>query len=141
LVARTWLRIKVDLLGGRGERCDPAPGGVLIVGPRHTFELFAESINAAFARWDLSHLDEFELPDGRKIGFPDDEYAPGLVWLNHAKLRVAREVKPGDEFSYTFDFGDDWEHRCVVEKTKADPLEDYGIVPPGPVAIGLGLDP
>jgi hypothetical protein len=70
-VAGTWLRIKVDLLGGRGERCEPTPSRVFIVGPRHTFELFADAINAAFARWDLSHLHEFELLDGRKIASGD----------------------------------------------------------------------
>ena len=136
-MARTWLRIQVDLLGGRGHRLDPTPGRVFIVGPGQTFEQFADAINSAFARWDRAHLHEFELPDGRKIGYPDDEYAPDLVWLDHAKLRVMREVKPGDEFAYVFDFGDGWQHRCVVAPNKADPVEEYGIVP-GPVATGGG---
>jgi len=141
-VARTWLRIKVDLLGGRGSRCEPTPGRVFVVGPGHTFAQFAEAIDAAFARWDLSHLHEFELSDGRRIGFADEEYGPELVWLDHAKLKVTREVKPGDEFSYTFDFGDNWQHRCVADLTKADPVEEYGIVAPGPVAIwGWGWIP
>ena len=141
-MARTWLRIKVELLGGRGNRLDPTPGRVFIVAPGHSFEQFAKAIDAAFARWDLSHLHEFELPDGRKIGYPDDEFAPDLVWLDHAKLKVAREVKPGDEFTYTFDLGDNWEHRCLVDEPKADPLEEYGIVPCGPVAIwGWGWIP
>jgi Plasmid pRiA4b ORF-3-like protein len=141
-VARTWLRIRVDLLGGCDIECDPPPGRVFIVGPSHTFEQFAEAIDAAFARWDLSHLHEFELGDGRKIGYPDDEYAPELVWLDHAQLKVARETKPGDEFTYTFDFGDNWEHRCVVESEKADPTEEYGLVPPAPVPIwGWGWIP
>jgi hypothetical protein len=55
------LRIRVDLLGGRGIELDPTPGRVMIVGPSHTFEQFAESIDSAFARHDLSHLHEFEL--------------------------------------------------------------------------------
>jgi hypothetical protein len=136
------LRIKVNLLGGRGNRLDPTPGRVFILAPGHTFEQFAQAIDAAFARWDLSHLHEFELADGRKIGYPDDEFAPDLVWLDHAKLKVAREVKSGEEFIYTFDLGDNWEHRCVVYEPKADPLEEYGIVPPGPVAIwGWGWIP
>jgi hypothetical protein len=41
-----------------------------------------------------------------------------LVWLDHARLNVAREVKPGDELSYGFDLGDNWEHRCLVYETK-----------------------
>lgn len=89
-MARTWLRIQVDLLGGRGIDCDPTPGRVFIVGPAHTFEQFAHAINAAFARWDLSHIHQFELTDGRLIGYPDDTHAPDLVWLDHAKLKVAR---------------------------------------------------
>lgn len=69
-MARTWLRIRVDLLGGGGLVCDPPPGRIFIVGPSHTFEQFAEAINVAFARWDLSHLHVFELADERLIGFP-----------------------------------------------------------------------
>lgn len=130
------------MLGGCGIECDPPPGRVFIVGPGHTFEQLAGAIDSAFARWDLSHLHEFELADGRKIGYPDEEYAPDLVWLDHAKLKVTREVKPGDQFTYTFDFGDNWEHRCAVESQKADPVEEYGAVPPGPVAVwGWGSIP
>ena len=136
------MRIQVDLLGGGGITCDPTPGRVFIVGPGHTFEQFAEAINTAFARWDRSHLHQFELADGRVIGYPDDTYAPELVWLDHAKLKVTREVKPGDQFEYIFDLGDNWQHRCTVAATKADPLEEHGIVPPGPVPIwGWGSIP
>jgi len=141
-VARTWLRIRVDLMDGRGRELDPPPGRVMIVGPSHTFEQFAGAINVAFARWDLSHLHEFELADGRRIGFPDDEFGPELEWLDHAKLKVAREVGPGDEFSFVFDMGDHWRHRCLVEQEKADPLEEYGPLPAQPVAIwGWGSIP
>jgi hypothetical protein len=141
-VARKWLQIRVDLLGGGGIDCDPSPGRIFIVGPSHSFEVFAEAIDVAFARWDLSHLHGFELADGRLIGFPDDTFAPDVVWLDHAKLKVAREVKPGEDFEYVFDLGDNWRHRCTVAKDKADPLEVYGIVPDRPVAIwGWGSIP
>jgi Plasmid pRiA4b ORF-3-like protein len=132
----------VDLLGGRGIGLDPAPGRVLLVGPSHSFEQLAEAIDTAFARWDLSHLHTFELADGRRIGYPDDEFAPELVWLDHAKLKVAKEVKPGEHFTYVFDLGDNWEHRCVVEPEKADPLDEYGTVPPAPAVVwGWGSIP
>ncbi len=98
--------------------------------------------DAAFGRWDLSHLHEFELADGRLIGFPDDEFGPDVVWLDHDKLKVARTVKPGDEFEYSFDLGDNWTHRCVVDPEKVDPLNEYGAIPPGPVPIwGWGSIP
>lgn len=141
-MARTWLQIRVDLLGGRGITCDPPPGRIFIVGPSHSLEVFAEAIDAAFARWDLSHLHEFTLSDDRLIGYPDDTFAPELVWLDHAKLKVAREVTPGEEFEYVFDLGDHWRHRCRVEPEKADSVEEYGVVPDRPVAIwGWGSIP
>ncbi len=141
-MARTWLRIRVDLLGGGGIDCNPSPGRVFLVGPSHTFEQFAEAIDAAFARWDLSHLHNFELKDGRLIGYPDDSFGPELVWLDHAKLKVAKEVKPGEEFEYVFDLGDNWRHRCTVEPEKGDPVEEYGIVPNVPAPIwGWGSIP
>ena len=141
-MARTWLEIKVELLGGGGIECDPPPGRIFIVRPAHTFEQLAEAINAGFARWDLSHMHQFELTDGRVIGYPDDSYAPDLVWLDHAKLKVAREVKPGGQFEFIFDLGDNWQHLCTVADEKVDPAQQYGMVPSGPVAIfGWGSIP
>jgi hypothetical protein len=102
-VARTWLQIRIDLLGTAGSDLDPPPGRIVIVGPAHTFEQLAEAINQAFARWDISHLHGFELADGRRIGFPSEEFEPELVWEDQAALKVAREVGPSDEFSFVFD--------------------------------------
>ncbi|MBA3807946.1 MAG: hypothetical protein H0X28_06085 [Solirubrobacterales bacterium] len=141
-MARTWLQIRVDLLGGRGVGCDPSPGRVFLVGPSHSFEQLADAIDGAFGRWDLSHLHCFELGDGRRIGYPDDSFGPELEWLDHAKLKVAREVKPGEAFEYVFDLGDNWQHRCTVGPEKADPLEEYGEMPLQPVVIwGWGSIP
>ena len=99
--------------------------------------MFAEAIDTAFARWDLSHLHNFDLGDGRLIGDPDDSFA-----LDHSKLKVPKEVKPGEKFEYVFDYVDDWRHRCVVEPEKGDPLEEYSFVPVQPVAIwGWGSIP
>ena len=67
-MARTWLQMKIELLRGCGHDCDPPPRRLFIVGPSHTFEQLAHAINAGFARWDLSHLHQFELADGRVIG-------------------------------------------------------------------------
>jgi hypothetical protein len=139
-MARTWLRIRVDLLGGHGVDLRPAPGRIFIVGPSHSFASLAEAIDLAFARWDLAHLHGFELADGRRIGILDPDYP--AEWLDEATLKVAKEVKPGDVFGYTFDFGDDWRHRLTVEPGKADPMEEYGAVPSAPVPIrGWGTIP
>ena len=145
VVARTWLRVRVDLLGGLGARFRPSPGRIFIVGPSHTFATLADAINAGFGRWELWHLHEFEPADGRRIGFVDpDRFEDDEVVEDHAAVRVPDAVGPGDEFGFVFDFGDRWEHRCRVLSEKADPRREWGAAPlPGqPVAIwGWGSIP
>jgi hypothetical protein len=55
-MARTWLKIRVELLGRGGIECDLPPGRDFIVGPGHSFAQLAAAIDDAFARWDRSHL-------------------------------------------------------------------------------------
>lgn len=143
-MARTWVQIRVDLLGGRGEDLDPTPGRIFICGPAHSFGQLADAINGAFGRWDLSHLHDFELADGRRIGFPSDDFAPDLSWEDQATLKVTSELNLGEEFGFTFDFGDDWRHRCRVLPEKIDPRNEWGAgpLPRQPVAVwGWGSIP
>jgi len=69
-------------------------------------------IQTAFG-WDDSHLHVFATPYG-EFGVADAE-------LGHrAESRVTLEqVAPGaqSKIRYTYDFGDDWEHDILVEKT------------------------
>jgi hypothetical protein len=140
-MARTWLTIRVELLSGIYAECDPAPGRIFIVGPRHTFEQLARAINVGFARWDFSHLYDFELADGNIVGFPDEDFGEDDV-LDHATTKVFDRVKPGQRFGYRFDFGDEWIHECMVQTEKVDPVEAYGEVPIDPVPIfGWGTIP
>src|SRR3954452_16202837 len=125
-MAKTWLQVRVDLVRGFGERFSPSPGRIFIVGPTHTFAGLADAINQAFARWDLSHLHEFELAGGRRIGFVDPEPFDEAVIEDQAITKVVGAVAPGDEFRFVFDFGDRWEHRCRVLADKADPREEWG---------------
>ena len=115
------------------------------MGPSHTFAGLAEAINQAFARWDLSHLHEFELADGQRIGFVDSEpFEDDEPVEDHAAVKVAQAVGPGEEFGFVFDFGDRWEHRCRVLADKVDPREEWGDgpLPRQPVAIwGWGSIP
>jgi len=144
LVSRTWLQVRVDLLGGHGARLKPSPGRIFIVGSSHTFLGLAEAINQGFARWDLSHLHEFELAGGRRIGFVDPEPFDDEVVEDHASIKVAAAVVPGEEFAFTFDFGDRWEHRCRVLAEKIDPRDECGpgSLPKAPIATwGWGLIP
>lgn len=139
-MARTWWSVTVELLGGRGEELWPPPGRTLAVGPSHTFLDLAAAINDAFARWDRSHLSIFTLSDGRIV---TDEHTgaemsesiggPLISPLDIAAAKVARTVRLGDEFQFTFDLGDDWTHRCVVAEEKVDPEEVLGIRPKAPL--------
>ncbi|MCA4135654.1 UPF0158 family protein [Arthrobacter sp. M4] len=139
-MARTWLSVTVELLGGRGEEFWPWPGRIFAVGPSHTFMDLATAINDAFARWDRSHLSMFTLADGRVI--TDEETGaemagsiggPIIAPIDIAAAKVARTVEPGTEFRFTFDLGDAWIHRCVVGEVKVDPLEVLGIRPDAPL--------
>jgi hypothetical protein len=148
-MARTWLSVTVELLGGRGEDLWPWPGRVFAVGPSHTFEDFAGAINDAFARWDLSHLSMFTLADGRVVTDKEtgQEIAssaggPITTPLDIETTKVSRVVSLGAEFQFTFDLGDGWTHRCVVGEEKIDPLETLGVVPVRPMACwGWGTIP
>lgn len=138
-MAREWLAIRVELVSGRGVEFHPPPGRVMLVGPRHTFGQLADEINAAFARWDRAHLHEFRLRDGRRIGYVDDE-DPHVI--DQAAVLVADAMRENDEFSFVFDLGDDWTHRCRVLAVDLDPREEYGQIPRRPVPIwGWGLIP
>jgi pRiA4b ORF-3-like protein len=139
-MATGWLTIRVDLVGGAHLGPEDRPGRVMLVGPEHTFAELAEAIDTAFARWDRAHLHEFELPDGRRIGIQDED-APSEVEDGRA-VEVLSAVQPSTEFTYVFDFGDDWMHQCLVQNEDADPLELFGAPPLEPVAVwGWGRIP
>ncbi|WP_211335586.1 hypothetical protein [Lentzea flaviverrucosa] len=66
-MARTWLSIQVELVHGRGEDHWPRPARVFAAARSHMFLQLAQAIDAAFARWDLSHLHMFTLADGTPV--------------------------------------------------------------------------
>jgi len=149
-MARRWISIRVELLGGRGEELWPYPGRVFAVGPAHTFADLARAIDNAFARWDLLHLSLFTLADGRLV--TDAETGPELATsalgvLSTAALdievtKVMQTVKTGAQFRYVFDLGDDWTHCCTVDAGNIDPADVLGVIPPAPMAYwGWGTIP
>lgn len=129
-----WSILRVILVSKGGEELVDPPGRDVLVSSAHTFAELASAIDRAFARWDLSHLHEFRLLDGRRIIMMDgaDEFeeidpARQLDEIGHTLSSVGLRV--GDTFVYVFDFGDDWEHGCTVLRADVDPEEEAGIVP------------
>lgn len=124
--------MKVELVGGPGEPLWPRPGRIFAASTVHSFRQLADAINDAFARWDRSHLHEFELSDGTRIGMTDPGSDPDEDLLDGRRLNLSR-LKPGEQFVYVFDLGDDWAHLCTVGESTIDPRAMLGIVPKTPL--------
>ncbi len=136
-----WISIQVELVEGRGERCWPRPGRIFAAATLHSFAQLATAIDDAFARWDRSHLHEFTLGDGTRVGAVDPELDLDDSMVDEQNLSLAR-LNPGERFVYVFDFGDDWAHLCTVGGSPIDPVETVGLVPDRPLAyFGWGAIP
>lgn len=129
--AGTWLSIRVELVEGRGERYWPRPGRLFAAARSHSYGQLATAIDDAFARWDRSHLHEFELADGTRIGKPDPEMDDDAV-LDETREHLAK-LQASQQFIYVFDFGDDWTHLCTVLEVGIDPHDVLGVVPNAPL--------
>jgi hypothetical protein len=142
--APTWIVLRVAIVAKSGEPLDPPPGRDLLVSTLHTFADLAAAIDRAFARWDLAHLHEFRLPDGRVIGVADaDEFGADENEIDDRTLTIgAARLALGDSFEYVFDLGDDWEHTCTVARVNVDPTDEWGGEPREIVAVfGWGVLP
>lgn len=128
---RRWIVLRVALVARGGEAISPPPGRDLLVSSAHTFAALATAIDRAFARWDLSHLHEFRLSDGRVVGMADaDEFGDRENEIDERRMTIGvAALAVGDSFEYVFDFGDGWEHKCSVLRADADPIEECGRKP------------
>ncbi|WP_039804353.1 IS1096 element passenger TnpR family protein [Nocardia araoensis] len=140
-MSRAWLSIRVDLVSGGGIDVWPRPGRIFAASRRHTFAQLAAAIDDGFARWDRSHLHEFELGDGDRVGEPDPEEGWDEGVLDDRVIRLDRLVE-GQQFVYVFDLGDCWTHLCTVTADTLDPVEAVGIEPEQPTPYwGWGTIP
>jgi hypothetical protein len=55
--------------------------------------------------------------------------------IDYESVLISKQVKKGDRFTYVFDLGDRWFHRCMVMASNVDPMEAAGIIPRQPVPI------
>lgn len=87
----------------------------VLVDASSTLDQFHEVIQAAFGWWNY-HLYEFEF--GRtRYGIPDpDGFDFGPPARDARKARLDQVAGAGSSFTYTYDFGDNWEHKVTIEK-------------------------
>jgi hypothetical protein len=119
--AAEMLQIKITLL-------DVAPPiwRRVLVPPDLSLRRLHDTIQVTMGWYD-QHLHEFEV-GGRRYGEPADmadEFGPRAAKDSLVKLAtlVERGVKC---FLYTYDFGDDWRHEVVIERTlPAEPGAEY----------------
>jgi hypothetical protein len=101
----------------------------VLVDGSSTLDQVHEVIQAAFGWWNY-HLHEFEVGRNR-YGVPDPDEDWGAPPRDERRTRLAAIAGEGSSFRYTYDFGDGWDHRVVVE----------GLLPPSadtatPACIG-----
>ncbi len=86
-----------------------------------SFEKLHEIIQEIMG-WDSYHLYSFDL-DGIRIELPDEEGYLESESKNSKKIKLSDYLKyEKQELDYVYDFGDNWEHKIVIEKI----LEDDG---------------
>lgn len=65
--------------------------------------------------WENYHLHEFEIT-GERYGIPDPEFDRDSDLRSQARVRLGKILGDAKSFQYTYDFGDNWQHRVKVEK-------------------------
>ncbi|MCU0569348.1 MAG: plasmid pRiA4b ORF-3 family protein, partial [Oculatellaceae cyanobacterium Prado106] len=73
--------------------------------------------------WTNSHMHSFDV-GGEEYGQPEPSF--DFQVRDEAKAKLNQLVDEKAKFSYTYDFGDSWDHEILVEKVlPADPEADY----------------
>ena len=86
----------------------------VLVDGASTLDHLHEVIQAAFG-WRSYHLHEFEVGRAR-YGVPDPDEDWGEPPRDERRTRLDAIAGEGTSFRYTYDFGDGWDHKIVVEK-------------------------
>lgn len=85
----------------------------IVVDASTSLDRLHEYIQAAFGWWNY-HLYEFEI-DGTRYGIPDPDWDFGPPVKNSRRINLGNVADVGNSFTYSYDFGDGWEHTITVE--------------------------
>jgi hypothetical protein len=138
------MTIRVVLQGSAEVPLVHPAGRVLVASGASTFADLAEGIDMAFARWDLTPSHEFEV-EGRLLrsaDAPADDLLDPLEVADSAAVALGDVgLRPGAVFTYRFDPGEGWLHRCTVEAVEPSD-EPPGEEPEVPTPVfGWGVIP
>lgn len=114
------VRIRIEL-----EDIDPAVWRCVEVPLTTSLRGLHEIIQAAML-FENYHLFQFDIGD-KRYGTPDREWDYGSPTIDAKNIRLGVLIERGvDQFSYTYDFGDNWQHSITIETVAAaDPAADY----------------
>ncbi|MEY2341630.1 plasmid pRiA4b ORF-3 family protein [Acidithiobacillus sp. IBUN Pt1247-S3] len=82
-----------------------------------TLHMLHHILQAAMG-WTDAHLHEFTI-NGKHYGLPDPEDMRDVPVIDERKQKLGDLLEPHLEFSYIYDFGDDWVHKVLVKETEA----------------------
>lgn len=124
-------QLKVTLLG-----TSPPIWRRLLLPPDLTLAQLHDVLQAAMG-WQECHMHEFSA-GGRHFGRPnpEDRFMGMPPVENERTVRLSRVLgRVGAKATYTYDFGDSWEHSIVLEKRLyADPTTAYPVCTGGELA-------
>lgn|GEM_PF-1334959 len=125
-----WSTIRVVLRGRPEAPLSEPPGRLVLVHAEHTLCDVADTLDPAFGRWDLAPDHRFTVDRRTASSDPTEaEHDSDDVTVGSLGLR------PGAEFSYTFDLELRWEHWCEVDEVDVDPHEVADEEPDDPVCL------
>lgn len=110
------IELKIELWG-----ISPTIWRRIVVPNDITLDVLHSVIQGAMP-WQDYHLHEFEIGEQRyEAQEPsNDSWDRGDERLDEKRFALGKLVKKGDQFTYTYDFGDGWRHLITVEKTSKD---------------------
>ncbi len=107
--ARRLVQLRIEL-----QHLKPAIWRRLLVPETITLDQLHQVLQIAMG-WTDSHLHEFEIGHTR-YGIRDPDWPDTPPTVPEQRVTLAQAIAPGvKQFTYVYDFGDDWHHKVRVE--------------------------
>jgi hypothetical protein len=113
------IRLRIEL-----EDIKPPIWREFVVPASISLEVLHEVIQGVMG-WQNYHLQSFEIA-GKRYELPDEDgWGVEEGYLDQREFTLGELVSESDEFSYTYDYGDNWKHKLtVLERKKVEGSPD-----------------